>query len=61
MAKHGEYIVEPRGDDWIVKLPHAKRASAIVSTEKKAIAQAKKFAPEGVVHVKKPNGKFRKV
>ena len=27
----------------------------------KAIAQARKFAPEGVIHVKQENGKFRKI
>jgi len=61
MAKHGEYFVEPHEKGWAVKLPHAERASAVVPTQQGAIAQAKKFAPEGVVHVKQLNGKFRRV
>lgn len=61
MAKHNEYFVEPRGDEWVVRLPHAERASAVVDTQQQAIAKAKQFAPEGVVHVKQHNGKFRRV
>ena len=62
MAKHSEYFVEPRKDgDWVVKLPHAERASAIEQTQQKAIEKAKQFAPEGVVHVKQRDGKFRRV
>ncbi|HEX4159225.1 MAG TPA: DUF2188 domain-containing protein [Rhizomicrobium sp.] len=61
MAKHNEYFVEPRGEEWVVKLPHAERASAVVDTQQEAIAKAKQFSPEGVVHVKQLNGKFRKV
>lgn len=61
MAKHSEYFVEPRGNDWVVRLPHAERASAVVHTQADAIAKAQRFAPEGVVHVKQRNGKFRKV
>jgi len=61
MAKHNEYFVEPRRDEWVVKLPHAERASAVVDTQQEAIAKAKQFSPEGVVHVKQLNGKFRKV
>jgi predicted RNase H-like HicB family nuclease len=61
MGKHSEYFVEPQEDGgWAVKLPHAKRASAVAETQHQAIKQAK-FAPEGVVHVKQQNGKFRKV
>jgi hypothetical protein len=62
MAKHNEYFVEPRKDGtWAVKLPHAERASAVEPSQEKAIKAAKQFAPEGVVHVKQHNGKFRKV
>ncbi len=60
MAKHGEYFVEPHEDGWAVKLPHAKRASAVEQTQQQAIERAKEFAPEGVVHVKQRDGKFRK-
>jgi hypothetical protein len=60
MSKHNEYFVEQRkGGEWVVKLPHAERASAVEPTQQKAIEQAKKFAPEGVVHVKQRDGKFR--
>jgi hypothetical protein len=62
MAKHSEYFVEPhKQGGWAVKLPHAERASAIAPTQAKAIERAKEFAPEGVIHVKQQNGKFRKV
>jgi hypothetical protein len=62
MGKHNEYFVEPREDgSWVVKLPHAERASAVETTQQKAIERAKGFAPEGVVHVKQLDGKFRKV
>ena len=60
MSKHNEYFVEPRYGQWIVKLPHAERASAVEDTQKAAIAKAKGYAPEGVIHVKQKNGKFRK-
>lgn len=62
MGKHNEYFVEQRSDgQWVVKLPHAERVSAIEPTQQKAIETAKRFSPEGVVHVKQSNGKFRKV
>jgi hypothetical protein len=61
MPKHGEYFVEPHEKGWAVKLPHAERASAVEPTQKKAIDQAKRFAPEGVIHVKQQDGKFRRV
>ena len=62
MGKHNEYYVVPRKDGtWAVELPHADKASAIKPTQEKAIKTAKKFSPEGVVHVKQTNGKFRKV
>ncbi len=61
MAKHDEYFVEPRADGrWNVKKPHAERASAITDTQQQAIAQAKRFAPEGDIKVKGTDGKFRK-
>ncbi len=61
LAKHSEYFVEPRGNgDWVVRLPHAERASAVRSSQREAIARAKQLAIEGVVHVKQLNGKFRK-
>jgi hypothetical protein len=44
-----------------VKLPHAERPSTVKNTQEPAIKQARKFGPEGVVHVKQTNGKFRKV
>lgn len=61
MAKHDEYFVEKRGDEWVVFKPHAERISARAKTQAEAVAIAKKFAPEGVIHVKGVNGKFRKV
>jgi hypothetical protein len=62
MSRHNEYFVEPREDGgWVVKLPHAERASAIETTQQKAIERARQFAPEGVVHVKQRDGKFRRV
>jgi len=61
MAKHSEYFVEPHPKGWAVKLPHAERVSATASTQKAAIERAKKLAPEGVVHVKQRDGKFRRV
>jgi len=60
MAKHDDYYVEPRGDKWIVKKPHAERISAELPTQREAIAKAKAFAPEGVINVKGRDGKFRK-
>jgi len=61
MAEHGEYFVERHEKGgWEVKLPHAKRASAIETTQQTAIERAKKFAPEGVIHVKQRDGKFRR-
>jgi hypothetical protein len=61
MAKHSEYFVEPHPKGWAVKLPHAERVSATAPTQKKAIERAKELAPEGVVHVKQRDGKFRRV
>lgn len=62
MGKHNEYYVVPRKDGtWAVELPHAERASAVENTQKDAIKAARQFSPEGVIHVKQTNGKFRKV
>jgi hypothetical protein len=62
MVKHSEYFVEPRPNGtWEVKLPHAERASAVVDTQSEAIQTARQFAPEGVIHVKQLNGKFRRI
>jgi Uncharacterized protein conserved in bacteria (DUF2188) len=61
MAKHSEYFVESHEKGWAVELPHAERASAIAGTQKAAIERAKELAPEGVVHVKPRDGKFRRV
>jgi hypothetical protein len=61
MGKHNEYFVEPHKDGWAVKLPHAERASAVEETQREAIERAREFAPEGVVHVKQRDGKFRRV
>lgn len=47
MAKHDDYFVEPRGDEWVVKKPHAERVSAKAPTQAAAVAKAKGFAPEG--------------
>jgi len=61
MAKHSEYFVERRDDgNLAVTLPHAGRASAVTTTQHQAIQRAKQLAPEGVIHVKQLNGKFRK-
>jgi hypothetical protein len=62
MGKHNEYFVVPRKDgSWAVELPHAERASAVKETQKQAIRAAQGFSPEGVVHVKQENGKFRHI
>ncbi len=62
MGKHNEYFVVPRKNGtWAVELPHAEKASAIKDTQKAAIKTAHRFSPEGVVHVKQENGKFRHV
>ena len=61
MAKHSEYFVEQRENgEWVVKLPHAERASAVESSQQKAVERAKQLAPEGEIHVKKRDGKFRR-
>ena len=54
VAKHSEYFVEKReaNGNWVVKLPHAERVSAIRTTQREAIGRARELAPEGVIHVK---------
>lgn len=60
MAKHDEYIVEPRDDGrWSVKKPHAERASAVRDTQQQALTEARRLAPEGDIKVKGRNGRFR--
>jgi hypothetical protein len=62
MAKHDEYIVEPRPDGrWNVKKPHAERASAVLDTQQKALNEARRMAPEGDIKLKGRNGRFRNV
>ncbi len=60
MSKYGEYFVEQHEKGWAVKLPYAERASAVSPTRLEAIAKAKQLAPQGVVHIKQQNRKFRK-
>jgi predicted RNase H-like HicB family nuclease len=62
VAKHSEYFVEKRQEDgkWVVALPHPERVSAVRDTQRDAVARAKELAPEGVIHIKQANGKFRK-
>lgn len=62
MAKHDEYIIEPRHDgQWAVKKPHAERARVIEDSQKDAFEWAKEHASEGDIKVKGKNGKFRHV
>lgn len=62
MGRHNEYFVVPRKDGtWAVELPHAERASAVEDSQKAAIKTAQSFSPEGVIHVKQTNGKFRHI
>ena len=62
MPKHSEYFVEKREADgnWVVKLPHAERVSAIRTNQREAIGRARELAPEGVIHVKQANGNSEK-
>lgn len=60
MAKHDEYIVEPRKDGgWQARKPHAERASVVTDTQRDAIDWAKEHAPEGDLKIKGRDGKFR--
>jgi hypothetical protein len=62
VAKHDEYIVEPRADGrWSVKKPHAERASRVEDTQEKALRETRSMAPEGDIKLKGRNGKFRNV
>jgi Uncharacterized protein conserved in bacteria (DUF2188) len=62
VAKHDEYIVEPRSDGrWSVKKPHAERASAVTDTQAEALKEARRMAPEGDIKLKGKNGRFRDV
>lgn len=57
--KHEDVFVVPRGDEWIVKKPHAERASAVLPTKADALKRAKVLAGRGEIHVQGKNGKFR--
>ena len=60
MAKHDEYIIEPRDSgEWAVMKPHAERASTLTDTKREAISWAKRRAPEGDIKVKGESGKFQ--
>jgi hypothetical protein len=60
MAKHDELVIEPQqnGPKWIVKKPHAERASRVAASIDEAIAYAKLHAPEGDIKIKGLDGKF---
>jgi hypothetical protein len=59
MAKHDEFIIEPRGDgQWAVMKPHAELASSIEGSYRDAVDYAKERAPEGDIKAKGLNGKF---
>jgi len=57
--KHEDVFVVPRGDEWVVKKPHAERASAVLSTKADALKRAKELAGRGEVHVQGKDGKFQ--
>ena len=57
--KHEDVFVVPRGDQWVVKKPHAERASAVLPTKADALKRAKELAGRGEVHVQGKNGKFQ--
>ena len=42
--KHEDVFVVPRGGEWIVKKPHAERASAVLPTKAEAVKRAKELA-----------------
>ncbi|MBE7198939.1 MAG: DUF2188 domain-containing protein [Parafilimonas terrae] len=51
MSKPGNIYVEPREEgDFAVRREHSKRASAVLPTQREAIARAKELEPD-----KKPN------
>ena len=45
------YVEPRRGGGFSVKLPHAKRASAVEPTQGEAIAAAQEMHPDAAVHV----------
>lgn len=57
--KHEDVFVVPRGDEWVVKKPHAERASAVLPTKSEALKRAKELAGRGEIHVQGKNGKFQ--
>jgi len=57
--KHEDVFVVPRGDEWVVKKPHAERASAVLPTKADALKRAKELAGRGEVQVQGKNGKFQ--
>jgi hypothetical protein len=57
--KHEDVFVVPRGDEWVIKKPHAERASAVLPTKADALKRAKELAGCGEVHVQGKNGKFQ--
>lgn len=57
--KHDDVFVVPRGDEWVVKKPHAERASAVLPTKAEALKRAGELAGRGEVHVQGKNGKFQ--
>jgi hypothetical protein len=61
MQKNMEYFIEERRKgEWVVKLSD-ESVSALELTQKEAIQRAKQLAPEGVIHVKQKDGKFRRI
>jgi hypothetical protein len=61
MGKHDEFIIEPVKGKWVVKKPHAERASSIEDSFKDAVKYATDRAPEGDIKAKGLNGKFRHI
>jgi Uncharacterized protein conserved in bacteria (DUF2188) len=57
--KHNDVFVVPRGDEWVVKKPHAERASAVLPTKAEAVARAKELAGRGEIHIQGKDGKFK--
>jgi hypothetical protein len=58
--KHEESFVTPRGDEWLVKKPHAERVSGVFETKAEALQRARELAGRGEIHVQNKNGKFTK-
>lgn len=57
---HNDVFVTPRGGEWVVKKPHAERASGVFDTKAEAVARAKELAGRGEIHIQNRNGKFGK-